>query len=177
MNIADWLPSLAIIPPTIIATLAAAAFYHNRVKDREEKARKQSEDKKNREIELLSVMEQNFNVLQRINETALSSKENLEAAIRSVNPNDEIEEKEARKIFFHFMRINRLMRVYEYTKVGFISKGESDRIVDAHIGTLKEAMPMLDKLNQRGYPSDFIEYLNMKVSKCDRASSLSRIID
>lgn len=112
-------------------------------------------------------MEQNFDVLQKINETALSSKENLEAAIRSVNPNDEIDEKEARKIFFHFMRINRLMRMYEYSKVGFISQGEADRIVDAHIGTLKEAMPMLNKFNQRGYPPDFIEYLNAKISKCD----------
>jgi len=79
---------LPLLPITIIATISVVVFFKNRLKDR------------------ISALEQNFDVLQRLNEIALQSDDNVIAAVKSVCPDDNINIQEARVIFFQYLRIN-----------------------------------------------------------------------
>lgn len=110
------------------------------------------------------ILEQSFDVLQRVNEKALESDDNLCAAILSGNPGDKTSVEEARIVYFHYMRINRMFRAYEYMKGGYLSEADADRIIKPHLGTLKPVMPKLRAILARGYPPDFIEYLLGRVS-------------
>lgn len=77
-----------------------------------------------------AILEQSFNALQRINEAALRSDENLIAAINSVRGDETVDVGQARIYYFHYMRINRLFRAYEYWNNGLISKKTAMRIID-----------------------------------------------
>ena len=104
-------------------------------------------------------MEQSFDVLQRINEKALENDQNVLAAVLSANPGDKMTADEARIIYFHYMRINRIFRAYEYHLGGFISSRQRDRIARPQIRTLVSVKDQLPEIIQRGYPEDYLEYL------------------
>lgn len=113
----------------------------------------------NRKQRQFEILEQSFDVMQRINEVALSSKENLNAAIKSGNPLDKTDEKAARELYFHYMRINRLVRAYEYHQGGFLSVEHRDLIVKNHISALLPIRENLDTILARGYSDGFKEFL------------------
>ena len=111
------------------------------------------------------IMEQSFDVLQRLNEKALESDENVLAAIRSAQPGDKIGADEARIIYFHYMRINRVYRAYEYHLGGFITKKQRDRIALPQIRTFVSIAEKIPAMIQRGYPSDFLDYLAPEIER------------
>lgn len=120
-----------------------------------------------------NIMEQSFDALQRINEKALESDLNLLAAIQSANPMDKTPVDEARIIYFHYMRINRIFKAYEYRRGRFISQRQANRIMQPHFGALKGAMPKFDAIMARGYPEDFTVWLKKKIEKSEAPSLLS----
>ena len=75
-------------------------------------------------------------------------------------------------VFFHYLRLNRMFRLYEYERLNFINEDEFRRIFDSYKGTLIDALPLLDKLAQRGYPKDFVVFLRENVNEEDRAPKL-----
>ena len=101
--------------------------------------------------------------MQRINEMALSSDKNLVAALKSGNPDDHTPVEDVRHAYFQYMRINRILRAYEYHRGGFLSLEQRDRIIDSHISTLKPVEESLHLMLERGYPDDFKEYIVRKV--------------
>lgn len=119
----------------------------------------------NRRQRQFEILEQSFDLMQRINETALSSDENLIAAVRSGNLADETDIEAARHAYFQYMRINRILRAYEYNRGGFLSDEQRDRIIDSHIATLKPAEKNLRSMLERGYPEDFKDFIVTKVAK------------
>ncbi len=118
----------------------------------------------NKKQQQFDFLEQSFDVLQRINEKALESPEHSLAAVLSGNPNDKTTKEDAFIVYFHYMRINRIFRAFEYCNGGFITKEQRDRICSPAIPTL---VPILDKLPailERGYPAgdstnSFAEFL------------------
>ena len=119
----------------------------------------------------LSMIENNLDVLQRLNEVALSSPENLEAAFTSVNRTDEksgqYNEKAARKVFFHYLRINRMYRAWLLKKNGLMEDDEYNLIVDNYAGTLKRAQTQMKLLSKRGYDDSFIEEITELIKAAD----------
>lgn len=111
------------------------------------------------------ILEQSFDVLQRINEKALESNSNVIAAMKSGNPEESTDAADALIVYFHYMRINRMFRAYEYWKGNFITTEQRDRIIVPHLGTLKPILEQLPIIMQRGYPKDFIEFLVTEVKK------------
>lgn len=111
------------------------------------------------------ILEQSFDVLQRLNEKALETDSNLRAAILSGHPEDQTPIDEARIIYFHYMRINRMFRAYEYLRGGYITRFEADRIMAPHLGTLKPIAQKLPAILARGYPEDFAKYLIKRVEE------------
>ncbi|MBL4784616.1 MAG: hypothetical protein JKY49_04225 [Cohaesibacteraceae bacterium] len=112
-------------------------------------------------------LEKSFDVLQRLNEKALSSSANLEAVVKSGNITDKTKAGEARILYFHYMRINRTYRAYEYWRGGYISKEVRDRISDPYWGSYryllekplgKSDKSKLERMLERGYPKDFAEW-------------------
>jgi len=118
-------------------------------------------------------LEQSFDLLQRINEKALENDKNAIAAIKSGNPNDNTKAEEARIIYFHYMRINRMFRAYEYRRGWFITTKQRDRIINPHLGTLKPVLEKLPAILDRGYPPDFRDFLIKRVSN----ASLLKVIN
>ena len=104
-------------------------------------------------------IEASFDYLQRINEKALENDENLIAAFHSVLPGDKITLDEARVLYFHWMRLNRICRVYEYMRQGLISKKEALRVIDRYLPLLKSAESQMEQMLRRGYPIDFAEFM------------------
>ena len=127
----------------------------------------------NRRQRQFEILEQSFDLMQRINETALSSDENLIAAVRSGNLSDETDIEAARHAYFQYMRINRILRAYEYNRGGFLSDEQRDRIIDSHIATLKPAEKNLRSMLEQGYPDDFKDFLVQKVSKAPSIPSIA----
>lgn len=119
------------------------------------------------------ILEQSFDVLQRLNEKALERDELTEAAILSGNPDDKTSREEARIIYFHYMRINRMFRAYEYYRGWFITKNQRDRIIAPHLGTLVPILPKLPAILERGYPEDFREFLVRKVESASVPSVIN----
>ena len=119
------------------------------------------------------ILEQSFDVLQRVNEKALESPENIMAAILSANPSEETTEEEARVIYFHYMRINRVFRAYEYWRGGFITEEQRDRISEPQIRTLVSAVEKLPAILERGYPDDFHDFLIPRVRNAKPALLIS----
>lgn len=119
------------------------------------------------------ILEDSFDVLQRINEAALASEANALAAIRSANPADQATPEEARIIYFHYMRINRIFRAYEYWRGGFLSEKERERVIAPQLRTLVSIQESLPAIVERGYPDDFLDFLIPAV----RSASESRPID
>lgn len=110
-------------------------------------------------------IEQSFDVLQRVNEKALSSDENLMAAVRSLAPDDALAIDKAREIYFHFMRLNRVYRVWEYRRRRLIRKSEAQAFYAATLPTLYHAQFLLDRICERGYPTDFQKFLQRELRK------------
>ena len=107
----------------------------------------------------ISILESSFEYLQRINEKALESDANLIAAFKTVSSKEEISVDNARLVYFHFMRINRIFRVYEYMRKGFLGRKEALRVIDSYLPLIKEAEPLLPQLTKRGYPPDFEDFV------------------
>lgn len=124
-----------------------------------------------------NILEQSFDVLQRINEKALESSENSLAAVRSCNPDDKTTAEQARIIYFHYMRINRIFRAYEYVRGGYLSQELGDRIIEPHLGTLVSVLPILPSIMERGYPPDFREYLIGRVKQTRISSLIGESVD
>ncbi|MEL7026005.1 MAG: hypothetical protein AAGO57_02080 [Pseudomonadota bacterium] len=127
----------------------------------------------NRRQQQFDILEQSFDVLQRVNEKALESSDNVLAAVRSANPDDTTGEEEARIIYFHYMRINRIFRAYEYCSGGFITEEQRDRISEPQIRTLVSVVDKLPAILERGYPDDFHDFLIPLV----RAAQPAKIIN
>lgn len=154
-----WIKVLVpAIPSAVIAAVSVVAFRKNALKDR------------------IAAMEQNFDVLQRLNETALQNDKNLMSAIRSATPDDEVKPEEARRIFFHYLRINRLMRAYEYGRIGVLKQEDVDRIFQSYAATLCTALPLLDGLAERRYPSDFIDDLRKEIALAEPPTALHEVL-
>jgi hypothetical protein len=117
-------------------------------------------------------LEQSFDALQRINEKALESDENVLAAIRSANPADETSAEEGRHIYFHYMRINRIFRAYEFMRGGFLGPSDAERIIGPQLGTLVSIVPQLPPILERGYPADFRDYLLQRVSAAEMSARI-----
>ena len=117
----------------------------------------------NRRQQQFDILEQSFDILQRVNEKALESPENVLAAIRSASPNDKTEVEEAMRIYFHYMRINRVFRAYEYCRGGFITEEQRNRISEPQIRTLISVADKLPAMLERGYPDDFHDFLIPRV--------------
>jgi len=111
----------------------------------------------------INVLEQNYDVLQRLNEAALLNDENLRAAVLSVRPDDRINLDDARIIFFQYLRINRLYRAYEFFRLKVIDDDELDRIWDSYVSTLVNSEAVIQGLSARGYPKDFVAELLKRV--------------
>lgn len=112
-----------------------------------------------------ALLEQSFNALQRINEAALRSDENVLAALRSVRASDETSADQGRIFYFNYMRINRMFRAYEYRRYWLISRRMRDRIIKSHLSSVLEAKTYLPELLERGYPKDFVIYLLKELEK------------
>lgn len=121
----------------------------------------------NRKQRQFEILEQSFDLMQRLNEVALSSDDNLIAAIKSGNPLDNTGVEAGREIYFHYMRINRLVRAYEYHRGGFLSLEQRDRIIDNHISTLRPILANLDAILARGYPDDFKRFLREELKNAE----------
>lgn len=135
----------------------------------------------NRKNQRLSAFEQNFDVLQRLNQLALSSEKNVIAAVKSVRTEDDIGADEARIVFFHFLRINRMLRAWKYRNEGVISNIEYQEIIENYAGTLKEAKEeqsgkLIDALKQRGYPRQFMIDLSQAIDSSDYPTRFDEII-
>lgn len=130
-----------------------------------------------KKMDSISFYEQSFDALQEINAVALSSEENLRAAIASVGGGEEYyDDSKARIFYFHYMRINRLYRAYEYRKAhkwNFFARRSADRIISSHITSIKRAEPFLTTLMERGYPEDFRVFLKERLAKSNLASFIS----
>ena len=118
------------------------------------------------------ILEQSFDVLQRINEKALESDLNACAAVQSANPQDKMSAPDARILYFHYMRINRIFRVFEYYQGGFILWPEAERIITPQVKTLVSVKNKLPFILERGYPPEFATFLMQRVE----LSSLPSII-
>lgn len=138
-----------LAPSTILAVIGVVAFFYERRRQR------------------IVALEKNFEVLQEFNATALSSVDNLRATIRSVVSDDTTTDEEARKIILQFMRINRMLRAWQfgYRRPKTIRPEDADEIVDNYIVTLFEAEDILDILLERGYPPRFGKYLKERLKK------------
>lgn len=159
-----WLTLVSVVPSVIIATVAVTVFFYNRKKDAQQKR-----------LQLFQIIEQNFDVLQRLNEAALKSGQHARAAMQSVNRDENPPEQDAMIVFFHYLRLNRMFRLYEYRRHKFIDEFEFRRVFDSYKGTLLDAVPLLDELAPRGYPSDFIEFLKQNVAEEHRAPKLENL--
>lgn len=104
------------------------------------------------------ILEQSFDVMQRVNELVVSSDENVVAGLPSIQ-GDEIDKFAARRMYFTYMRINRIFRAYEYRRGFFLSRKERDRIVDSYIGSLAGNPLLNEEFLERGYPPDFRKFL------------------
>lgn len=145
----------------------------------------------------MQVIEGNIDVLQRLNETALSNSQNLEAAFTSVISHEDAarkeglyqgettfekeiiwDEEEAREIFFHFLRINRMYRAWLYHDGGIMSSIQYLQIVGNYAGTLKRAAKEyhLDRLAERGYDPRFITELERRIREANEPKVLRRVI-
>lgn len=117
------------------------------------------------------MIENNLDVLQRLNEIALSSPENLEAAFTSVNRTNDstvkYNEKAARKVFFHYLRINRMYRAWLLKDNELMKQEEYDLIVNNYAGTLKRAQTQMKLLSKRGYDDRFIEEIDALITDAD----------
>lgn len=109
-------------------------------------------------------LERNIDILQRLNETALSSPENLKAAFTSVRDDGQYRPEEAREVYFHFLRLNRLYRAWLLRKAWALRRRDYDLVMDNYAGMLKKAEPMLGELRHRGYPEAFIADLKTAVA-------------
>ena len=147
-----------LLPTIVIATISVIVYFKNKRKDQ------------------ITALERNFDVLQRLNETALESKQNLEAAVKSVHADDTVEAPQARIIFFHYLRINRLHRAWEYQQIGVLKKSDMDRIFENYAGTLKSAQFVIGELCERGYPKDFVRDLKDAVEKAKKPPKYSDFI-
>ncbi len=127
----------------------------------------------NRRQQQFDILEQSFDVLQRVNEKALESRSNVLAAIRSANPDDKTDADEAMFVYFHYMRINRVFRAYEYCRGGFITEEQRDRISEPQIRTLVSVVDKLPAILERGYPDDFHDFLIPRV----RAARPAKLIN
>lgn len=110
------------------------------------------------------ILEQSFDVMQRVNELVVSSDENVRAGLPVVN-GDEIDQLSARRMYFTYMRINRIFRAYEYSRGFFLTRRERDRIVDSYIGSLVDNPMITEEFLERGYPRDFREFLLERIKK------------
>lgn len=120
------------------------------------------------------ILEQSFDVLQRLNEKALESPENVLAAIQSANPDDKTGVKEGKRIYFHYMRVNRVFRAYEYCRGKYITEEQRDRIANPQIRTLVSVADKLPAILERGYPNDFIhDYLLPRVRSAKQSSRIN----
>ena len=150
LNVMDFdfaLQVITAVSTTVAAVFVVGVFFYNRRQHR------------------FDFIERSFDVLQRVNEKALESPENALAAIRSATPNDETDEDEAMLIYFHYMRINRIFRAYEYWNGGFITEEQRDRISSSQIKMLVPIKDKLERMLERGYPPDFHEWLLPLVKK------------
>ena len=130
-----------MLVPALGIVIAFLAFRWNRRKDR------------------LAFIEQSFNDLQAINQLVLEDKENLLAALDSIWPEEQIDDFEARKIYLHYVRINRLYRTWNYAQQGVISKKQAQIIVQSYASVLKHHEKYLDVMLILGYPEGFKKFL------------------
>lgn len=154
MSLEDLIPYLPLFPTTTIAIVSIIVYFKNERKDR------------------MAALEQNFEVLQQFNELALQSDDNLIAAMKSVVPDDELTAERARIVFFHYLRMNRMLRAYEFGRVGALRNSDVERIIDSYAPALKEAAADFHVLRQRGYPEDFIDFVSKRIEKFERAPRL-----
>ena len=164
----QWLPILGIVPTTVIATVTVIVFLYNRQRDK----LAADKDERSKRMQLFQIIEQNFDVLQRLNEAALQSGTHARAAMQSVNPDENLPEHDALVVFFHYHRLNRVFRIFEYKRHGFIEEEEFWRVFVAYRGTLLEALKIIDRLKKRGYPEDFIDFLKKNVKEEHRAPKI-----
>lgn len=160
---AEFLAALAVTVP-LIAVIGALGWYiYNILRHRRKSIDDKEREARQHQYDLLGILEQNFDVLQRLNELALHSNENLVAAAKSVNFNDNTNPDDLRIIFFSYLRINRMFRLYEYNRLKFLDNYEFHRVFDAYIPAISQIVPMIDDLKLRGYPDDFADFLNERV--------------
>ena len=143
----NFFDAISTLSAVVTALVAIWIFYYS---------------KKQRQYEFL---QQSIDVLQRINEKALESDENVLAAIKSANPEDCTSIDEARRIYFHYMRINRIYRTYEFLQAGYITKKLAEKVFQPYIPTLKSIEDKLPNIMHRGYPHDFKDWLVKKVKE------------
>ena len=127
-------------------------------------------------------LENSFDLLLRLNEKALESDKNLAAVLKSINRADETGIEEARILYFHYMRINRTYRAYEFNREKFISDGMRDRISAPYFGSYKylldtkdgdEKNSKLSRILALGYPSDFREWFITEVKNSEELPLIS----
>ena len=113
-------------------------------------------------------MEEMGDSLQRINEKALESKANLFAAIKSDNTKlPTTKEEDARILYFHYMRLNRIFRAYEYKRGKFITNNQLNKIIQPHRAILSDALKSLGPIAYRKYDKKFIKFLLAEIDKPD----------
>ncbi|MEL7106097.1 MAG: hypothetical protein AAGM21_09255 [Pseudomonadota bacterium] len=122
-------------------------------------------------------LEQNLDILQRLNEIALESPENLKAAVTSVAPDAAYDEEESRKIFFHYLRINRLYRAWILRRNFVLRDRDYRDIMDNYAGTLRGILPYWDSLQKRGYSEKFFKDLRKEVEKANVVGKFAKISD
>jgi hypothetical protein len=158
MNFDFGLINSFFAPATIVAVVAVSAFFYEKRRQR------------------IVTLERNFEILQEFNVVSLSSEENLIACLRSVRPDDTTTAPEARKILMQFMRINRLLRAWQfgYRRPRIITENDADEIVDSYVVTLLESEDIIDILLERGYPPRFQSYLKERLELAKKQGKRAR---
>lgn len=107
----------------------------------------------------IQLIERSFDSLQRINEKALESSENVVAAMKSIRADEEFTVDEARIYYFNYMRLNRLYRMWIYMEKGIVSKGEAMDVIRSGLPSVKESEKYLENLLIRAYSPTFTTFV------------------
>ncbi len=166
---------IAVVATVITALLGVISYRQQEIAKKQFDILTKTNELANKQ-QRISMIENNLDVLQRLNETALSSEENLEAAFTSVNKSDEAtgayNARAARQVFFHYLRINRMYRAWLLKKNDLMTIEEYNLIVKNYAGTLKRALPQMTLLSKRGYDNEFIEEIIKIVDESEVAPQI-----